>query len=168
MREARKRNPRHPPPSARDPLQGLIRHINHKDWWHVTPMDTHVYDRRGKFLSSSFSDAEFYGRPNDVPERVEITRPVVGDNKMIERKLMGRVESPPNISISHRFVLDAKLFRSALHKGYDSIVLMTEKAFRQFKAEGKIPRSLELNIVDSRCLRTSSGLPPKNSSDTVA
>lgn len=167
MREARKRNRRHPPVSVQAPLQDLIRYINRKDWWHVTPIDTHVYDRRGKFLSSSFNDAEFYGRPNDVPERVAITRPVVGDNKMIERTLMGRVESHPNISIRRRFALDVKLFRSALHKGYDSIVLMTEKGFRQFKAEGKIPRSLELNIVDLRCLRTSSGLPQENTTGTV-
>ena len=137
----------------RDDIQRLIEHINRKDWWHVTPADPKAYKKRGKFLASSFGDAEFYGRPNDVPERVTIASPIVGDNNTIERKLLGRVESHPDISVQKRFALDAKLRRAAFRNGYDSIVLMSESSFQKFKTEGKIPRSIELNIVNLRCLR---------------
>lgn len=137
----------------REDIQKLIKHVNRKDWWHVTPADPKAYEKRGKFLASSFREAEFYGRPNDMPERVTIASPVVGDNNTIERKLIGRVESRPDISVQERFALDAKLHRAALQRGYDSIVLMNESAFQKFKKEGKIPRSIELNIVDLRCLR---------------
>jgi hypothetical protein len=133
-------------------IQELIKHVNRKHWWHVTPADPKAYQKRGKFLASNFAEAEFYGRPNDVPERVTIAFPLVGDNNTIERKLIARVESHPNISVKDRFALDAKLRRAALRRGYDSIVLMSESAFQKFKKDGTIPRSIELNIVDLRCL----------------
>lgn len=138
----------------RNHMQRLIAHVNRKDWWHVTPADTSAYEKRGKFLASSFQEAEFYGRPGNQPEKVRIGSPLVGDNDTIERKLIGRVESHPEITVRQRFTLDAKLRRAALRKGYDSIVLMSKPGFQRFKREGKIPRSLELNIVDLRCLRT--------------
>jgi hypothetical protein len=134
-------------------IQRLIAHVNRKKWWHVKPSDPRAYEKRGKFLASSFEEAEFYGRPGDEPERVRIASPVVGDNDAIERKLTGRVESGPETRIKARFALDRKLRRAALQKGYDSIVLMSKPGFQKFKKEGKIPRSLELNVVDLRCLR---------------
>jgi hypothetical protein len=140
----------HPMP---DDTQRLIKHVNRKDWWHVKPADPNAYEKRGKFLASSFEEAEFYGRPGDLPEKVTIASPLIGDNDTIERKLIGRVESHPEISVRKRFALDAKLRRAALRKGYDSIVLMSKTGFQKFKREGGIPRSLELNIVDLRCLR---------------
>jgi hypothetical protein len=109
----------------RNDLQTLINHINRKDWWHVKPADPIAYEKRGKFFTSSFVEAEFYGRPNDAPEKVTITSPVVGDNDTIERKLLGRVESYPEMTVRRRFAVDAKLCRAALRKGYDFIVLMT-------------------------------------------
>lgn len=135
-------------------IQRLIAHVNRKGWWHVKPADARAYEKRGKFLASSFQEAEFYGRPGDQPEKVTIASPVVGDNDTIERKLIGHVESHPEITVKERFALDAKLRRAALSKGYDSIVLMSKPGFQKFKKEGKIPRSLELNIVDLQCLRT--------------
>lgn len=138
-----------------DNITKLIRHVNRKDWWHVTPEDTRVYRERGKFFCSTFAEAEFYGRPNDIPERVEIKAPVVGDEATIEQTLIGHVEAYPDISVQERFALDAKLFRAALQKGYDSIVLMTPKAFQKYKDEGKLARSIELNVVDLRCMRSS-------------
>jgi hypothetical protein len=140
----------------REDLQKLIRHINRKDWWHVRPTDPSAYEKRGKFFASSFEEAEFYGRPGDAPEKVTVATPVVGDNDTIERKLMGRVESHPSLSVRERFALDAKLRRAALRKGYDSILLMSETGFLEFKKKGKIPRSLELNVVDLRCLHAKS------------
>jgi hypothetical protein len=137
----------------RDDIQRLIAHVNRKGWWHVKPADVNAYEKRGKFLASSFQEAEFYGRPGDQPEKVTIASPIVGDNDTIERKLIGRVKSHEEIRVRERFALDAKLRRAALRKGYDSIVLMSKLGFQKFKKEGKIPRSLELNIVDLRCLR---------------
>ena len=134
-------------------LKKLVRHINRKDWWHVPPADTRAYQKRGKFLASTFREAEFYGRPYDKPERVVIASPLVGDNDTIEKTLIGRVESHPNISVRKRFSLDAKLCRAALLKGFDSIVLLTPMGFRALKYKGKLPRSIELNVVDLRCLR---------------
>ena len=133
-----------------DRIQKLVRHVNRKDWWHVTPVDPRAYEKRGKFFASSFREAQFYGRPSDVPEKVTIACPLVGDNDTIERKLIGRVESHTNITVRERFALDAKLRHAALRKGYDSIVLMSDRAFQKFTKEGRIPRRIELNIVDLR------------------
>jgi hypothetical protein len=134
-----------------DDIQKLIKHVNRKDWWHVEPVDPSAYEKRGKFLSSTFGEAEFYGRPGDSPEKVVIANPVVGDNDTVERKLIGRVASHPDITVRARFALDAKLRRAALKKGYDSIVLMSQTGFERYRKDGKIPRSLELNIVNLRC-----------------
>jgi len=133
-------------------IRKLVHHINRKVWWHVKPVDSRSYQKRGKFFSSSFGEAEFYGRPADRPERVKISRPIVGDNDSIERKLLGRVDSNPEISVPKRLALDAKLRRAALRQEYDSIVLMTAPGYRKFMHEGKIPRSIELNVLDLRCL----------------
>jgi hypothetical protein len=134
-------------------LEKLIRHINQKVWWHVPPTDPRAYEKRGKFLASSFREAEFYGRPGDNPERVVIASPLVGDNDAIERTLLGRVESDLNMGARRRLALDAKLRRAALRKRFDSIVLLTPKSFRALKEKGMMPRSIELNILDLRCLR---------------
>jgi len=66
-----------------DKVQKLIRHVNRKDWWHVPPADPRAYQKRGKFFASSFRDAEFYGRPLDNPERVVVTKPLIGDEQAI-------------------------------------------------------------------------------------
>jgi hypothetical protein len=42
---------------------------------------------------------------------------------------------------------DAVWRNVALKKGFDSILLMAPKCFAKFKATGKLPRSLELNIL---------------------
>jgi hypothetical protein len=131
----------------------LIRHINGKDWWHVPPADRRAYQKRGKFFASTFREAEFYGRPKDEPERVFITAPLIGDNDAIERKLLGKVESHPEITVRKRLSLDAKLRRAALRKGFDSIVLLTPRSMEALKKMGKMPRSIELNVVNLRCLR---------------
>jgi len=135
-------------------LQKLVRHINRKAWWHVPPIDPQAYEKRGKFLASSFGEAEFYGRPRDIPERVAIAAPVVGDDRYIETTLIGRVESAPNMSVPKRLALDARLRRAALRKGFDSIVLLTRKGFQALRSGGAIPRSIELNVIDLRCLES--------------
>lgn len=132
-------------------LRKLISHVNKKDWWHVPPLDPLAYSKRGKFLSSSFRDAEFWGRPLDIPEHVSISNPLIGDEPTIEMVLFGKPVKHPEPgasgSMEFQFKLDARMKRAALSKGYDSIVLMTSKAFSVYKGQGKMPRSVELNIL---------------------
>ena len=67
----------------RDHIQTLIARVNRKSWWHVKPAEASAYRKRGKFLASTFQEAEFYGRPGDCPEKVTIASPVVGDNDTV-------------------------------------------------------------------------------------
>lgn len=127
--------------------QRLVCHINRKTWWHVLPIDPKAYEKRGKFLASSFAEAEFWGRPLDEPQRVSVVAPLVGDEVTIERKLFGERVSTENLTVKQRFRLDAIMKRKALAKGYDSIVLMSPTKFVRFNRTGRIPRSLELNIL---------------------
>ena len=60
----------------------LIDKINKSAWWHVNPQDVDAYKKRGKFLASTYAQAEFYGRPNDVSEKVSITNPIYGCSKL--------------------------------------------------------------------------------------
>jgi hypothetical protein len=126
--------------------QKTIAHVNRKNWWHVPPRDTAAYRKRGKFLASSFSEAEFWGRPLDEPQKVSVVRPLVGDEQTIEKTLFGQRLSTEEMTIDARWKLDAKIKKAALAKGYDAVVLMTAKAFSELKAKGKMPRSLELNV----------------------
>jgi hypothetical protein len=131
----------------------LLTRINRKPWWHVPPMDAAAYSKRGKFLASTYKEAEFYGRPNDKPERVLISSPLVGTNQTIERRLFGKTISFENFPVQKRFALDARMKREALRRGYDSIVLMSERGFKRFRATGKIPLTIELNVLDLDCIR---------------
>jgi hypothetical protein len=133
-------------------VQKLVSHINRKNWWHVPPLDPRAYQKRGKFLASSFGEAEFYGRPLDEPQRVKIANPLIGDDETICLSLFGKVISVPEPErrsfLTERLALDAGMKKSALDLGYDSILLMTPKGFANYRATGEIPRSLELNILE--------------------
>lgn len=134
------------------PIQALIKRINHKEWWHVQPQDLNAYQKRGKFYSSSFTEAEFYGRPGDS-ERVTVCRPLVGDETEIEVTLLGccpsdgldKLEGGMSVILA-RLELDARLKEAAVTRGYDAIVLMTPKAWQAFLQTGKSPRSIALNV----------------------
>jgi hypothetical protein len=126
----------------------LIVHVNRKDWWHVPPVDRTAYKKRGKFLASSFKEAEFWGRPLDEPHRVTVRHPLVGDERTIEKKLFGKRVSSDDISLEQRWALDARIKRTALAKGFDSVILLTPKAYSEFKSVGRVPRSMELNILN--------------------
>lgn len=127
----------------------LVRHINRKDWWHVPPLDPAAYEKRGQFFSSSFKEAEFYGRPLDIPQKVNISNPLVGDESTIERRLFAKVLSSEGMSVEERLKLDAKMKKQALSNGFDSIVLMTAKDFAKYEATGRMPRSIELNVLNA-------------------
>jgi hypothetical protein len=125
----------------------LVAHVNRKRWWHVPPQDPKAYRKRGKFLASSFAEAEFWGRPLDDPLRVTVAKPLFGDEATIERRLFGKRVSDEDITMKERWKLDTLMKRTALAMGYDSILLMAPKTFARFKSTRKIPRSLELNIL---------------------
>lgn len=127
--------------------QKVIRHVNRKHWYHVPPRDPTAYGKRGKFFASSFSEAEFYGRPLDVPERVKISRPLLGDERTIAR-VLGIPAQHEGMSLEEIAKHDELWRNAAIAKGFDSIVLMSPKAFAKFKDDGKLPRSLELNVLN--------------------
>lgn len=133
-------------------VRKMIFHINKKEWWHCPPSDFNAFQKRGKFFSSSFREAEFWGRPLDVPQHVFVSNPLIGDEDNIEIELLGHPTAKPNAGafdvLEWRWNLDKKMKEAALTKGYDAIALVTPKAFTSFVQQGKIPRSIELNILE--------------------
>jgi len=105
----------------------LVAHLNRKRWWHVPPADPAAYNKRGKFLASSFADAEFYGRPLDEPQKVTIAKPLVGDEKTIARVL--GIPQHDGVDLEQIAAHDAKWRNAALKRGYDAILLMSPKCF---------------------------------------
>lgn len=138
--------------AAVSPVARLMALINRKDWWHVPPGDDPTaYEQRGMFLASSYREAEFWGRPLDTPLHVEISNPIVGDEATIETALLGKRSKTPSLDSPHllewRWKLDAQLKEAALAKGFDSIILFSPVGYGKYVAEGKLPRSIELNLL---------------------
>lgn len=111
----------------------------------TTPQSPRLFTA-GKFLASSFREAEFWGRPLDEPQKLVVRKPLVGDELSIEKALFRKRLSDQQITMNQRWVLDARIRKVALREGFDSVVLMSAKGFAKFKATGKIPRSMELNV----------------------
>ena len=134
----------------------LVDKINNSDWWHVTPRDPNAYSKRGKFLASTYRQAEFYGRPNDIPEKVFITNPVYGFS---EREILKQLFPKRNNGFlqdddekdkfwyQKRIEQDAAMFKKAKSLGYDAIVLVAEIGRKELERNRK-PRSIELNLVN--------------------
>jgi hypothetical protein len=133
------------------PKEKLLARINRKDWWHVPPSDPKAYEKRGMFLASTFREAEFWGRPSDQPIRVNVTNPLIGDEATIETELLGAPCKYPGdddpMLLQWRWNLDSQLKTAAMAKGYDSIVLLSASGYMKFVAEGRIPISIELNLL---------------------
>jgi len=134
----------------------LIQKINQSSWWHVPPRDPGAYKKRGKFFASTYLQAEFYGKPNDEPEKVKIRNPVFGfSEKEILSKLFG-VEKAKNLlsaTLSEdenwyqkRIDLDQKMHERAKELRHDAIVLLTKNGKKELKKQRK-PNSIELNLV---------------------
>lgn len=129
----------------------LIRKINQSIWWHVSPRDTKAYKKRGKFLASTYHQAEFYGRPNDVPCKVKIINPMYGFTE--EEILMQLFPSDweklilsDGASYEDRITLDARMYCKAKALGYDAIVLIGRSG-RKSLMEKRKPYSIELNLL---------------------
>ena len=133
----------------------LIQKINKSEWWHVPPRDPNAYRKRGKFLASTYLQAEFYGRPNLMPEKVEISNPIFGFSEeeiltklfgSFELNLLSDLENSEKNTYKKRIALDRKMFKKAKLLGYDSIVLMTAQGEIALK-KGRKPNSIELNLI---------------------
>lgn len=131
----------------------LVDKINKSVWWYVTPQDINAYKKRGKFLASTYAQAEFYGRPNDVSEKVFINNPIYGCSE-IEilknlfpknyKKLFSKVNDDAS-GYSYRINLDAKMFRKAKRMGYDAITLLGNNGI-EYLSRNRKPHSIELNL----------------------
>jgi hypothetical protein len=132
----------------------LVSYINSHKWWRTALPDEKTIKARGIFYTSSYCDAEFYGRPIDEPFDVSISKPLFGDEPYIMHTLDLSMLSQ-DTSLKERFRLDSKMMRIAIDKGFDSIALMTTKGYEQYKDTGKIPRSIELQVfkVDKNKLK---------------
>ena len=128
-------------------LRKMAAHVNRKQWWHVPPADPNAYGKRGIFYASSFSEAEFYGRPLDEPQKVKVRNPLVGDGVEIGR-MLEIPEQHEGMTLEEIAAHDAKWRNAALALGFDAIVHMAPQSFSEFKRSGKIPRKLELNILN--------------------
>ncbi|MEK7398759.1 MAG: hypothetical protein AAB116_17640 [Candidatus Poribacteria bacterium] len=125
----------------------IISHINSHRWWRTTLPDEKIIKARGLFYASSYKEAEFYGRPIDTPFKVNVKKPLFGDEAYIMRALSLQLPTQ-DIGIKERFALDAKMMRLATAKDYDSIALVTTKAYEMYLNTGVIPRSIELQIFN--------------------
>jgi len=132
----------------------LIEKVNKSDWWHVPPPDKFAYQKRGKFLASTYNQAEFYGRPNFDPEKVKISNPVFGFSEQEILKTLFGPTAKAKMFKNHdddnfykkRIALDAEMFQKAISLGYDSIVLICESGKKSLM-QNKKPNSMELNVL---------------------
>lgn len=133
----------------------LIEKVNKSDWWHVLPGDKFAYQKRGKFLASTYHQAEFYGRPNFYPEKVKVENPVFGFSEFeILKTLFGQTAEAKRLKDSDgdynfyekRIDLDAVMFQKAMSLGYDAIVLIC-KSGKKSLMQNKKPNSIELNLL---------------------
>lgn len=135
----------------------LINKVNNSYWWHVPPRDRNAYKKRGKFLASTYAQAEFYGRPNIEPEKVEISDPIFGfSEEDILKQLFPKkykrlaIADDDNCGAgwyTERIKLDAKMSKQAKRFGFDAIVLLGSTG-RKSLEEGRKPRSIELNLLN--------------------
>jgi hypothetical protein len=129
----------------------LIARINRKDWWHVPPLDPKAYKKRGMFLASTYREAEFYGRPLDEPFHVHVTNPLIGDQPTIETDLLGATYDHSSYKgrnwLKQIWKFDKLLKEAGIAKGYDAIVLLSAIGYARFLAEGRLPLSIELNLL---------------------
>ena len=133
----------------------LISKINQSKWWHVPPRDPNAYEKRGKFLASTYLQAEFYGKPNIEHVSVHINNPVFGfsESEIIQKlfgsswqKYLDGLLKPDADFYEKRIELDRKMYIEAKSLGFDAIVLLT-KAGKKALQKGRKPDSIELNLV---------------------
>lgn len=139
----------------------LIQILNRSNWWHVPPRDPKAYQKRGKFLASTYSQAAFYGRPNDNSERVTVKNPVFGFSEadileqLFEKQdldallaLCVELTNADNPDVyQKRIELDARMYARAKQLKFDAIVLMSGSG-KTALSKSRKPSSIELNLID--------------------
>lgn len=76
-----------------------------------------------------------------------ISKPLVGDEKRIA--MVPGIPSPcEGVNLEQIAAHEEKWRNAAFRKGCDSIPLLSPKCYTEWKSIGKIPRSLELNILN--------------------
>lgn len=132
----------------------LINKINHSLWWHVPPRDANAYEKRGKFLASTYKQAEFYGRPNDISEKVKISNPIYGTSEINILKILFPMDYKKIYAFllgdcknwyKRRIRLDSKMYQKAKSMGYDAIVLLGSDG-NKYLMKNRKPHSIELNL----------------------
>lgn len=123
----------------------LVAALAKKEFWHVPPAEGEgAYAKRGKFLASSFKDAEFYGRPLDEAQHVQIKNPIIGTEQEIADRL-GLEPQHEGMSQEEMNAHDRKWALAAKKAGYDAIVTVGGKQLANFKRTGRIPSQMEVN-----------------------
>ena len=126
-------------------LDTLVKKLNKRDWWHVPPAEGEgAYAKRGKFMASSYKNAEFYGRPLDEPQKVNIKNPLVGTEEEIGKEL-GIEPQTKDMTREEMAQHDSKWAKAAKKLGYDAIVTVAEKQWEKFKESGRQPTDMEVN-----------------------
>ncbi len=134
----------------------LINKINQSLWWHVTPGDPNAYKKRGKFFASTYTQAGFYGRPNDISEKIKISNPVYGTSEINILKVLFPVDYKKLYPFilddrkdwyKRRIQLDSKMYQKAKSMSYDAIVLLGSNA-NKYLMKNRKPHSIELNLCE--------------------
>lgn len=131
----------------------LIQRVNRKAWWRTCLPSKKAIRDRGLFFTSSFEEAEFYGRPLDTPFRVKIENPIIGSFAYIQKQLLDKTVKYED-TIKTIFDHD-KLLKERAHKqGFDSIIVLSGSGHRQYYRGNKLPRNMELNIFGENSIQT--------------
>jgi len=133
---------------AGDQKAKWVEYINGKCWWHVTPAAAPAcYEERGRFYEASFHHSEFYGRPNDIPDRVTVSNPLIGSDDETHMVLFGCVY-PEFKDYQALCRHETRRKQRALALGFDSIAVPYEASMRRFLETGRFPRKIEFCLLD--------------------
>jgi hypothetical protein len=95
---------------------------------------------------STFRKAELLGRPIEEPYQVNVSSPFVGDEGAIEVELLKQRMPSEATDMPPQLRWDGRLKKAAVKQGYDCVVFMSPKDFKDYRLRGKIPLSIDLTI----------------------
>lgn len=125
-------------------LERVIDKLNKKDWFHGAPENPEeAYAHRGKFMASSYRDAEFYGKPDLDPHKLSIKNPLIGGEQEIAKKL-GIPPQKDGMTYEEMKAHDRKWALEAKKQGYDAIVMASQPEVDKFMDGGRMPRHMEV------------------------
>ena len=134
-------------------LAKIINAINKKEWWRTFLPNKEEIKKRGVFFTSSFKQAEFYGRPLDAPFKVVIKNPYISTPSKLDKDILGKILNEDGQIIKERFDNDTKIKSILSAKGYDSIIIVPDNYISKLFDTGKLPKSIELNIFSENQIK---------------